>query len=901
VQLTLQGVNFRPGALVVISPPLAGVNLSQANQSAPDIVVENISQLNNSLIIMVISVSPRAAPGLRAIDVVNADGTNTGAQPGLGSATSKPLNLTLANSLAAPLGVQTIAITQPRDGLVVAQGDDFFAEAILAGTGTGTITGEWLWDGVASEPFAVNMAGGQRVLLRTQRGLPTLWLGLHTVALRITTPNLLESRPIQVLINPGDWSTMRLLRPAPGARFAGATPPALKWLPVPGAALYQVGFSPEPYFSSIKAWHDVRDSEWAVPLAVWFALPDGEIYWTVRAVEMSGETHKPLAMRRLIKVPGKPVAGSPAGRGPAEGNIEAQQGQTEQKPAAQSQPQPKRSDAEPEPTPPPQQPPPPAPETPPPIFQSNQTQMSANSQWASGSAPDTSVLAFAQQTSYARGPWRAEINGSALLNALLGPEPQHALGRANNYVFRLAYDQPIWGLNMRFGVLAPALYLGSEFVTSVAARQGVEPSLRTRAGTFAFWTNTDDVVPGAGAGANFHQRLIGGSYEAPLPPAHALLRFMWLGARDAGASLPSAFVRDGSTLFVPTTLTPARRGDVYGGLLQIHLGPQWAWNSEYSWSNNNPDFTDPGSLALFGRAWRTGITGSRWKAQFVFNYRDVGPNFSTPANPALTPFGTPGRRGVDALVARPFRVGTFALTYQYLQSDLGQTVRPTLSLHNLSGGWTKNVTATTVASLQVHEIRTFTGETPLTSPPAPATRADTRDFGAIGSVNRAFRNFTLGVTGSRSWLRNRVFPSASVITSNVGINSNFRAGRFFQMNSNVGLNWIAADKNSVGGTRTISAFLQPMVLWQKAGLTVSPLITVGQTHSLLGSGVVTADTLSTQYAGRLGWQFPGRLKFSTLTCEGAQVRLRNGITGVERTDQRLLVLWTIVWARRTGT
>src|SRR5262249_2731987 len=130
VQVTLQGTNFRPGALVVISPPLASVNLSQANQAAPDIVVENISQLSSSWMVVVISVSPRAAPGLRALDVVNADGTNTGSQPGLGSATSKPLSLTLANSLAAPLGVQTIAITQPRDGLVVAQGDDFFAEAI---------------------------------------------------------------------------------------------------------------------------------------------------------------------------------------------------------------------------------------------------------------------------------------------------------------------------------------------------------------------------------------------------------------------------------------------------------------------------------------------------------------------------------------------------------------------------------------------------------------------------------------------------------------------------------------------------------------------------------------------------------------------------------------------------
>src|SRR5262249_10131146 len=69
LQLTLQGTNFRPGARVIISPLLTSLNLSQANQSAPDIVVENVSQLSSSLIVVVISVSPRAAPGLRAVDV----------------------------------------------------------------------------------------------------------------------------------------------------------------------------------------------------------------------------------------------------------------------------------------------------------------------------------------------------------------------------------------------------------------------------------------------------------------------------------------------------------------------------------------------------------------------------------------------------------------------------------------------------------------------------------------------------------------------------------------------------------------------------------------------------------------------------------------------------------------
>jgi IPT/TIG domain len=902
LRLTLQGTNFRSGASVLISPPLAVVQLSQANQQAADVAVESVSRINNSLIVAVISVGPRAAPGLRAVDVVNSDNTNTGALPATGSGTSKPLNIALANSLAAPLGIQTIAMTQPRDGLVISQGDDFFAQAILAGTGTGTVTGEWLWDGVASEQFAVNMAGGERVLLRAQRGLPTLWLGLHTVGLRITAPNLIESRPIQVLINPGDWSTMRLLWPAPGAQFAAATPPSLKWLPVPGASLYQVGFSSQPYFSSIKTWHDVKDNDWRMPQEFWDVLPDGESYWTVRVVEASGETRKPLSMRRLIKNPAKPAAAKPAGHGPAPDAMEESQDQAKQETPGQPHPAPAKSDAEPEPAAAqkqqPQPPRPPTTQAQPPLFPINQSQMSANTQWASGSAPDTSVLAFAQQTSFTRGPWRADINGSGLLNAVLGPEPQHALGRANDYVFRLAYDRPMMGLSLRFGVLAPALYVGSEFVTTTAARQGVEPSLRTRAGTFAFWTNTNDVALGAGAGASFHQRLTGASYEAPLPQTRALLRFMWLSARDTGAALPSNFTADGRTVIAPSTLVAPSRGDIYGGLLQIHLGPQWLWSSEYSWSNNNPSFGAPASPALFGRAWRTGIAGLRWKTQLVLAYRDVGPNFSTPANPALSSLGVPGRRGADVSVVRPFRIGTFTVAYQYLESDVGQNVRPRLSMHNLSGAWSKSLTTTTVASLQVHEVHTHTGETPA---PSPGISTDTRDFGATGSVNRSFHNFTVGLSSSRSWFRNRVLNTANVITSSVGVNANFKASSFFQLNSNVSCNWIAADKNSVGGTRAISTFLQPMLQWQKTGLSVSPLITVGQTHTLLSTGMLTAETLTTQYGGRLGWQFPGRLKFSTLTFDGGQVTLRNGLTKAEQRDLRLLALWTLVWTRRNGT
>src|ERR1051326_8138744 len=912
LQLTLRGTNFRPGASVVISPPLASILLSQANQPASDIVVENLSLLNSSLITVVISTSSSAITGLRAVDVVNADSTNTGSQPTIGSGTSKPLTLALANSLGAPLGIRTIAITQPRDGLVISQGDEFFAEAVLAGAGTGTVTGEWVWDGAVSEQFATAMTGGERALLKTPRGLPTFSLGLHTLELRITSPNLLASRPIQIVINPGTWQSMRLLRPAPGTVITNGKPPLLKWLPVAGASYYQVGFAARPFFASITRWHDVTDSEWQIPHQVWFDLPEGELYWTVRVIEASGAIRKPLPMRRLIKAPSQAYIARPEIRGgPVDPGVQVQEPPPSQE-AAQSGESQKpsvsaneaNSDAEPEKAPSASPPSEQITAAAQPVFSSHQTQISMNTQWVSGSAADSSVIALAQQSSYQNGPWSAEINGSGLLNSLLGPEPRHALGRANDYLFRMAFDRPHWGINLRFGVLAPALYTGSEFITTAVARQGIEPSLRTRAGTFGFWANTNDIAPGAGLSTNFHQQLIGGSYEAPLPQSRALLRAMWLSSRDVGQPALTAFTGNGAAVTTADSLAIHSRADSYGGLFQLYLGPQWLWTSEYAWSYSNVGLGIASSPLQFGRAWRTGITGSRWQTQFSFNYRDTGPNFSNPANPGLTRLAVPGRRGMDGTASRVFRIGTFSAGYQFLQSDIGDRQRPAISLHNLTGAWSRNLTPTTVASLQVHEAHTTSGESPPTAAQdTPPT--DTRDRGANVTVTRTFHNFTLGALASRDWFRNRIFNTANVntanvITSSAGLSANLNARTWFQVNSNFSVNWIAADKNTVGDTRIISIFIQPMLTWKQTGLTVSPLITVGQTETQLASGILLADTLNSQYGGRLSWQWPGPLKFSTLSFEGGHVKLRNAVSGLEQNDTRALLLWSLVWGHGPG-
>src|SRR5262249_36894750 len=70
------------------------------------------------------------------------------------------------------------------------------------------------------------------------------------------------------------------------------------------AAKYQVGFSTQPFFRTVTQWHEVADTHWRVPATIWGALPEGELFRTVRVVETSGETRKPALMRRISRVAG---------------------------------------------------------------------------------------------------------------------------------------------------------------------------------------------------------------------------------------------------------------------------------------------------------------------------------------------------------------------------------------------------------------------------------------------------------------------------------------------------------------------------------------------------------------------------------------------------------------------
>ena len=526
-----------------------------------------------------------------------------------------------------------------------------------------------------------------------------------------------------------------------------------------------------------------------------------------------------------------------------------------------------------------------------------------NTQWASGGNPPASnAFAVAERMSYQDGPWHAEINGSGLLNSVLNPEAQRtSVGRFNDYVTQVAYQATRWSTNFRFGVIAPVLYTDAQLMNVATPRQAGEVVLATPAGAFGFFANTSDLALGGGSGITFHQQIMGASWLAPLPKKWVSFRFMWLSAEDTGTPTIVTFDSMGHPVVVPNPLATASKGSLFGGLLQIHLTPTWLWSSEYAWGHDNLSSSDPTSRDVFGRAWRTGVTGQKGKTIVKVAYRDVGPNFSNPANPGLTVASKPDLRGVDAAVTQTTNAGTFGLGYSFLQNGVHPVSAAELFLHNFNQSWTKPFGPKTNLVVTARESLTQTGTIPaalLGLPPIQQGAQDMRDLSGNVTLSRQFGHVTMSVGGLRDWNRNNILPSADTITSAITLGTNWLTKGFFQLNTQVNLNWVAAEKFTIGETRTITAYIQPTFLWAKRGLQIAPLISVNQGRTLLATDTLTNDTLIGQYGGRLAWTLPGALKFNTFSVQGSYNQNRNTIASLDQRGTQLLVLWTATWGQR---
>jgi len=536
------------------------------------------------------------------------------------------------------------------------------------------------------------------------------------------------------------------------------------------------------------------------------------------------------------------------------------------------------------------------------VAPSEEGQITSNTQMSSGSnPPDSNTLSIAERMMYEDGPWKVEFNGSGLLNSVLSPADQRtSQGLINDYVLQLGYKGKGWGANLRFGIVSPVLYADAQFVTAATPRQGAEVTVTTPAGTFGYYANTNDEALGGGAGINFHQQMMGASWQAPLPK-WAQFRLMWLRAQDIGAPTTVGYDSQGNPIILPNPVAARARGDVYGALLNIHLTPKWLWSSEYAFSRENPNTDDPTSTTEFGRAWRTGISGQTGKTNVNVSYRDVGPDFGNPANPSLTQDSQPDLRGVDSTVTQTTRAGIFGLDYTFLENNVHPTTSAELQLNTFDETWSKLFGAKTNLVVDARQSLTQTGTIPASlqgQPPEQTGAQDQRDLSGNINLSRQIGTITISVGGTRDWNRNNFFPLADTITSSLTFGTNLVTRGFFQLNSQVNANWVAADGLTVGTTRNITVYVQPAFVWKKPSLQVSPLITLTKGRTILANGTLTSDMLTGQYGGRVSWTLPGVLKFSTFSAQGSYNQNRDNIMNLDQRSTQLLVLWTATWGHK---
>ncbi len=1119
VQMTLVGANFRPGATLVISPPLASLSQSTGRTQAIDVHVLSVRLVNPGLMTARIDVSPTAALGLRAVDVLNSDGTSTAVGIGVAAGgSSQPIRVQVGSSLAAPLTIVNLSLLHPRDGTVVMRNQELDADAILAGSGTGTLIGEWVWDGHVVEQFSASLVGGTSTTITTHQSLPTSLLGAHRLQLRMVQPNQLASVPITVVVNPGNWQLEQMKLPEYGRSFSASDPPSMLWAPVPGAVKYQVGFTTQPYLNTVDTWFDVVDNRWDIPVEVWRELPAGRLYWTVRTIDSNGVQRRPLPLRSIFRgedgglittdrVPARTQAGhtllqwtptqqngyyfvtisrdfaqtqivrqyltkdpkldlraveskllpgmtyywqadaiSPTGQLLMTGLVQsfvaqprpqsrlresgkpflvASMGKPVALPApadlsgeiSAETPAPGSSTNQLQPpisvsfqspvnpaevslmvddvdittlaqvseskatfTPPlalaggdhtvnlsigsdatswkftvlapaaPTAPPassgpvlvpgtdaeaapagvPNAMPTPATVATAQQSQaksraafqaktqatpaeknaagptidgqIGVNTQWVSGSnPPDTNVVSAAEHITYQKGPWHFDANGSGLLNSVFNPPQQRtSKGQFSDYVIQAGYKGAQWAPNLRFGTVSPVLYSDAQFVTAATPRQGAELTLKSPAGTLGGFVNTDDTALGGGSGINFHQEIEGASYQLPLPK-WVDLRGMWLNAKDTGAPTTVGYDSMGNPIILPNPVAPASAGDAIGALLKLHLNKDWLWTSEYAISYFNANLNDPNSRRLVGRAWRTAIAGKAGKISTSADYRELSPNFGTPANPSLTQSSQPNVRGADASISDTIAAGTFGLTYTFLDNNVNSATTAELLMNSFDETWSKALDKKTNLSLEARQSFTGTGTIPVAlqgMPPAATGAQDLRDLSGSIMVSRTVGTVSLNGGATRDWSRNNYMTGADTITSSINVGANLATHGFFQLNAQGNVNWVAANGLTVGTTRNYTVSVQPAFIWKQPGVQISPLVTLTKGQTLLIGGTATSDTFSGQYGGQLSWTMPGKWKFSTLSAQGSYNQNHDNVAMVDQNTTQLLVLWTLTWGHK---
>jgi hypothetical protein len=698
------GRNFSPGAKLVTADP--------------NVVIEETAVRSESTALVRVSVKPLAETGVTPVTIRNANG-----------ATSGPASLRVFESgfLGAPLGVTAAAVMSPLGGKIVTAAERPYATGAVATSGSGTITGRWLFDGATFDSFTITVSAGEPAMVTSRVPVPAAIAGPHQIQLVIDRPAQANSAAVTIRVATESASNLTAFAPLveDSDRAPGIT---LRWSLVPGARSYivEVTRDGQPFPARVEAGQrgelklsarelpaDGATVRWRVaPLYCcsgtsayagtftdWKELPET----TMQAARLSQQAIDRAIAQVLTPQFEYQVASA---SNEVLGEIAASR---------------------------------PPDETP------------AIPVAASANRADWSIVPMIT-TTYTRGAedqdGAVQLSGQGDVGrSMLAGKYTTDFTGANVFADHFTVDENRnWIVNVGnasakhalrpeaiVGYAPPDFLSGAQLVTSALAHGGALARVGSRYGSLAYYSTFTDTLSGVWSG-NFgmQQKLDAIAFELPASERFSL-RLISMKVED----LP-----------LPSQITPHGEGRSYGILTTYKLTPHVELTAEAARGKGEWD-VESTPVEREGNAFRVGVSSTFGATVIAADFNHTDREFSNPGDRGFTLAGIPNRTGGSLTLTRPLGRGTATIGLRHQMQDRDAISARATGL-NLS--YTLPLTATMTLTTSANSNTDY-ADGDLTD---ELLLADRRQTGASATLTETFGRFNLSQTLAHQRLRDRI-------------------------------------------------------------------------------------------------------------------------------------------------
>lgn len=797
---------------------VAGAQILSAD---PNVIVESTQIQSDSIATAIVTVDPFAQPGPSAFRLRNPD-----------SVTTSGIDVIVyeEGDIGAPLDVTAAAILSPLGGKIVSNVERPYATGVVATTGSGTITGRWLFDGGTFDTFTITVSAGEPAMVNSRVPLPPSYAGAHQLQLVIDSPRKAESASIQLRTAVDSASNLTILGPMPeaGVTVAADEPLTLRWSMVPGALGYEVEINRDgELVATVDAGQEAEVT--LDPSELLADDPSGELLWRVAPVYCcAGNDPYRGAESEWSALRIDPSAR--ANRELYESVLDAsiEQAMT---PRLRYQLASLSSEAL-------------GDEGPALVAQVAKVAETRTGSTASGpnARRDWSILPMMTST-YTRDA--EEQDGSVQLSgqADLGLAPVSAkyttdFTGTNIYGDDFSFEgSRNWVVNFGnakrskrtirpeaiVGYGPPDFFRGATLVTSSLARGGGLGRILTPVGNFAYYSTFTDVLEGVVAG-NFgtKQRVDAAAFELPESKKYSF-KLLAMNVED----LPLA-----------SQSTPQGEGQSFGFLTTLNVSPKLQLVAEAS-RGRGEWTTRSGVREREGNAYRLGFTGRRGLLTYRADVNHTDDDYANPGNRGFTTASIPNRTGGSLALSRAVGRGSATLAVKHqTQSRPTSTARATGLNISYNIALKPNLNLSATANTNVDSA----GADSRTRQP----RTDRQQVGGALTLTHSFGRLSISESVSHQRLDDDVRTSNTndVTTFTLtGGGSIVKNVDLFSSATYVRTNAVSGDGDNV----TVS--LQPSFAIPRLYVSLQPMVS----YNYSTSDLTRSDNRTERYAAMMQW------------------------------------------------